>query len=162
VTGSEPSQGAGAGLLGWREWVSLDQLGLTAIKAKVDTGARTSALHAFEVDTFSRDGALWVRFRVRPDQFDRSRVVSCEAPVIDQRVVADSGGHREKRYVIETPVTLAGESWPIEITLTDRDTMRFRMLLGRTALKGRFLVDAGKSFLLGGSTAAPPRHQENT
>jgi len=156
VTGSEPKHGTGDGLLGWREWVALDGLGIPAIKAKVDTGARTSALHAFEVDTFNRDDALWVRFRVHPDQFDRSRVVTCEAPVTDHRVVADSGGHREKRYVIETPVTLGGETWPIEVTLTDRDTMRFRMLLGRTALKGRFRVDAGRSFLLGGSTAAPP------
>jgi len=160
VTGSERPQGAGPGLLGWREWVALDGLGIPAIKAKVDTGARTSALHAFQVDTFTRDGALWVRFRVHPDQFDRAHVVTCEAPVIDQRMVADSGGHREKRYVIETAVTLAGESWPIEVTLTDRDTMRFRMLLGRTALKGRFLVDAGKSFLLGGSTGAPPPNKE--
>lgn len=160
MTGSERPQGAEAALLGWREWVALDELGISAIKAKVDTGARTSALHAFQVDTFRRDGALWVRFQVHPDQFDRARVVTCEAPVMDQRVVADSGGHREKRYVIETPVTLAGESWPIEVTLTDRDTMRFRMLLGRTALKGRFQVDAGKSFLLGGSTAAPPRDKE--
>ena len=160
MTGSELTPGAGAGLLGWREWVALDALGIAAIKAKVDTGARTSALHAFELDTFSRAGTLWARFRVHPDQFDRSRVVTCEAAVIDQRMVADSGGHREKRYVIETPVSLAGRSWPIEVTLTDRDTMRFRMLLGRTALKGRFRVDPGKSFLLGGTTTTPPNSED--
>ena len=157
MTGSSRNAG---GVLGWREWVSLDALGLPVIKAKVDTGARTSALHAFEVDTFHKAGELWVRFGVHPDQRDRERVVVCEAPVLDRRTVADSGGLREKRYVIQTRVGLAGQTWDIEVTLTDRDTMRFRMLLGRTALRGRFTVDPGRSFICGGTTAAPPNPLE--
>lgn len=136
-------------LIGWREWLALPQLNIPAIKAKIDTGARTSALHTCFLEPFQRDGHDYVRFGLHPLQrrTDIERV--CEARVKDRRVVTDSGGHPEMRYIIETSVRLAGKEWPIEVTLTNRETMRFRMLLGRTALAERFLIDPHASFLQG-------------
>jgi hypothetical protein len=139
-------------ILGWREWVSLPQLGLHSVKAKVDTGARTSALHAFELRAFTEAGRRRVEFRMHPNQRDDHTIVDCVADIIDERVVSDSGGHREKRYVIETLLEVGDRQHSIEVTLTSRDSMLFRMLLGRTALKGWARVDPGRSYLLG----APP------
>ncbi len=135
--------------LGWREWIGFPELGLPLIKAKVDTGARTSSLHAFWVEPFERDSQPWVRFGIHPEQGTNEEEITCEAPVRDRRVVRDSGGHEELRYVIETTIEIAGVRQVVEVTLTDRDTMKFRMLLGRTALRGRYLVDPGRSFLCG-------------
>jgi hypothetical protein len=135
--------------LGWREWCALPKLGIPAIKAKVDTGAKTSALHTFGVEPFTEDGMPWVRFYVHPLQRNETVVRECAAPVLDERQVSDSGGHREMRYVIETQVQIGGESRQIEMSLTNRDTMRFRMLLGRTAMIGGVAVFPERSYVNG-------------
>lgn len=138
--------------LGWREWVSLPDLGLHRIKAKVDTGARTSAIHAFALRTYEQDGQERVEFRMHPNQKDNGTVVVCDAAVVDKRVVSDSGGHKEERLVIETTLLIGGHSWPIEATLTGRDDMLFRMLLGRTAIKRRAVVNPARSYVVGKMT----------
>ncbi len=137
-------------LLGWREWVLFSDLGLPMIKAKVDTGARTSCLHAFEVEKFDHNDSDWVRFKVHPHQDNDDYVVVCEAPVHDMRMVTDSGGHSEERFVIKSRIKMGSWKDDIEITLTSRDSMKFRVLLGRTAMKqGNFLVNPSLSYLQG-------------
>ena len=136
-------------ILGWREWLSLPDLGIAKIKAKIDTGAQTSSLHAATQETFQRDGMSFVRFTTMPVQGDASEIVECEAEVVGFRRVRSSTGHSHQRPVIVTTAEVSGESWRIEVTLADREGMSFRMLLGREALRGRFLVNAEESFLAG-------------
>ncbi len=134
---------------GSEEWVSLPDLGLPTIKVRVDSGAKTSALHAVNILPFQRNGESWVSFDVYPLQFDGKRVVHCEAPVVDRRVIKSSTGNRESRYVIRTILKLGQENWEIEVSLTDRDSMGYRMLLGREAMMGKILVDPESRFLFG-------------
>ncbi|WP_078121620.1 ATP-dependent zinc protease family protein [Thiosocius teredinicola] len=136
--------------LGWREWLALPDIGIPLIKAKVDTGARTSCLHAFYVEPFRRDHKDFLRFGVHPMQNDAQQVLHCEAQIADQRQVSDSGGHRELRFVIRTRLQILDFDDEIELTLTNRDSMRFRMLLGRTALvAANLVVDSSASYLAG-------------
>lgn len=135
--------------IGWREWVALPTAGVRYIKVKVDTGARTSALHAFDVETVRRRGIDCVRFSIHPLQRSDAREVEVVAELIDERYVKNSGGLRELRPVVRLEVELLDVRWPVEVTLTNRDQMGFRMLLGRQAVRNRFLVDPGRSFLGG-------------
>ncbi len=136
-------------VIGWREWVSLPGLGIPGVKAKVDTGARTSALHTHDYEEFGRDGLRWVRFHLHPLRNRDDVELECEAPVTGFREVKDSGGHAERRPFILATACLGPLSWDFEMSLTNRESMRFRMLLGRTALAGRFLVDTRASYLMG-------------
>ena len=132
-------------ILGWREWLALPTLGIGAIKAKLDTGARTSSLSVVSAETFERDGRLHVRFLVRPRRRGE-RTVACEAAVVDRRPVTDSGGHTHERWFIRTGIVLAGQHFETDINLTDRRAMLFPLLLGRAALHGRFRIDPGLSY----------------
>lgn len=132
--------------IGWREWVGLPALGVERIKAKIDTGARTAALHAWNVERFDRGGEDWIRFEVHPVQRDNRTRLVCEARLAGYKAVRNSGGHLEKRPVVVTDVTLGSQTWPIEVTLTNRDQMGFRMLLGRASVRGHFNVDPSTSF----------------
>ena len=147
-------------LIGWREWIALPDLHLPAIKAKVDTGARTSSLHAFDVESFHERGVLKVRFKVHPMQRRSDIVVTCVAPVIDYRSVSDSGGHHEKRFVIETTLHLGILKFPIEMTLANRETMSHRMLLGRSAMK-LLIIDPAHSYHLGRPEKIKPLYSKS-
>jgi hypothetical protein len=138
--------------IGWREWLVLPELKIPGIKATIDTGARTSSLHAFFVETTSHQGLEMVRFGVHPLQFREDVQCICWAPLKERRLVTDSGGHSEERLVIESPIRLGGLEHRIELTLTNRDSMKFRMLLGRSALQALgAVVDPCHSYLLGKS-----------
>jgi hypothetical protein len=139
--------------IGWREWASLPDLGIPAIKTKVDTGARTSALHAFRMRELRRNGDVWVRFEVHPEQRSRRGAITVEWPVSGRRRVRSSNGLVQHRPVIRTAIAMAGRRWLADITLTNRDEMGFRMLVGRAAIRDRFLVDPSRSFV-GGDRAA--------
>jgi hypothetical protein len=141
-------------VIGWREWVNLPDLGVPAVKAKVDTGARSSSLHAWDIEF--DDGAGTVRFNVRPLQDDESMVVATSAPLVEHREVRSSNGEVERRPVIRTTAVVLGQPLTIELSLADRDEMGFRMLLGRSAIRRRFVVDAGRSFLGGGDRFSRP------
>ena len=136
-------------IIGWREWLTLPELGVPAIKVKIDTGARTSALHVAHLEVYTEHSQRKVRFVLHPLRRRPALEIFCQAEVIDERVVSDSGGHREKRLVIRTPLRLGDLQWPVEITLTNREDMLFRMLLGRTAMQGRWLVDPVGSYFCG-------------
>lgn len=136
-------------VIGWREWLELPGLGIRMIKVKVDTGARSSSLHAFNQRVFEKDGARWVRFEVHPVQRKCDEKVEVEAEIVEFRSVRSSSGKTTMRPVIITDITLLGITWPVELTLARRDEMGFRMLLGREAIRGRFLVNAGRSFYNG-------------
>jgi hypothetical protein len=142
--------------VGWREWVGLPDLGVEAVKAKIDTGARSSTLHAFDVDEFTRNDTRWLRFVVHPLQLNDELTVACEAPLVDWRDIRSSNGDVELRPVIATAATLLGRRFGFELTLSRRDEMGFRMLVGRSAIRRRFVVDPGRSFLGGGTTLTPP------
>lgn len=135
--------------IGWREWVALPDLGIRLIKAKIDSGARSSCLHAFEIEPFDRDGRHWVRFAVHPIQRNDDYIKQCEAEVLDRRLVRSSNGAVGERFVIATTLEVIGQHVPIELTLANRDAMGFRMLIGREAIRGRFLIDSGASFFGG-------------
>jgi ribosomal protein S6--L-glutamate ligase len=140
-------------ILGSEEWCSFPELGIPTIKARVDSGAKTSALHAINIAPFIKNDSNWVKFDINPIQNNLKTIIHCEAPLVDKRIVKSSSGFREQRYVIQTSLTIGDSNWPIEMTLTNRDSMGFRMLLGREAMSGRVLVDPEKQYLLGQPTS---------
>ena len=136
-------------IIGWREWVDLPELKINKIKAKIDTGARTSTLHAFNIESFRlSSGKYKIKFQVNPIQHNNNCILLCEADILDRRDVKNSGGEIENRYIINTNLSMGTNSWPIELTLTNRDSMGFRLLLGRTAFNKKFLINPNKSFLI--------------
>lgn len=136
-------------IIGWREWAALPDLGIGQIKAKIDTGAKTSAIHAYHVKKVMKDGAPWAEFGIHPVQKHKKPEIQCTAPIVDERAVRSSNGHEEIRFVVRTRLTLGPLTRPIELTLTNRDEMGFRMLIGRQALSKQYLVDSGMSYGLG-------------
>lgn len=136
-------------IIGNREWCTFPELNIPAIKARVDSGARTSSIHAYDIKTYTHQGQKWVRFEAHPLQKNKRTRIFCEAPLIDRRNVKSSSGESEKRHVISTTLRLGEEEWKVEVTLTNRDSMGYRMLLGREAMNGRVLIDPSASYCLG-------------
>lgn len=133
--------------IGWREWVSLPDIGVPGIKAKIDTGARSSALHTHDYEIFQRGNRDYVRFHLHPLTTTEEVELTCEAPVFEFRSVKDSGGHTENRPFVRTMAKLGSQEWLIDLSLTNREGMKFRMLLGRQAIAGRFIVSPESSYL---------------
>lgn len=148
-------------VMGWREWLELPDLGIKRVKAKVDTGARSSSLHAEGIELFQVRGQIGVRFIVLPLQRSRLKAVACQAPLYDERYVKSSNGSRELRPVIRTAVLWGGQRWEVDVTLTSRDLMGFRMLLGREAIRRRFLVDTGRSYFGGRQPVKKKRRKKD-
>lgn len=142
-------------VIGWREWVQLPDLGVAEMKAKVDTGADNSSLHAFNVERFERDGAEYVRFEIHPKQRSSRPTIACEAPLAMEKKVKNPGGRSELRPVIRTRVIVAGVELTALVNLTSRDEMGYRMLLGRRAVRSKFVIDPGRSYV-----GARPGRQE--
>ena len=136
-------------IIGCEEWLSIKDLNIPIIKARVDSGAKTSSLHAYNINQFQENGKNYVRFDIHPIQNDRTTIQNCRGLVVDKRNVKSSSGNKEQRIVIKTPITLGGETWEIEVTLTNRDSMGYRMLIGRQAMTNRVLIDPDSSFCLG-------------
>lgn len=149
-------------VVGWREWVSLPDWGVEHTKAKIDTGARTSAIHAFDLRSFERDGATWVRFELHPWQRSAADSVEIEAPLVATKQVRSSSGVATTRPVVATTVVLAGRVLPVDVTLTRRDEMGFRMLIGRRAVRRGFLVDPSASYLGGRPPASTRRRNRES
>ena len=155
---SEPPAGSAASgaarshapvIIGWREWIALPDFGIRAIKAKIDTGAASSAIHAFDVQVVEHDGRRHASFEIHPNQRSNRRAIRVEAPILGERSVRSSTGHAQTRYVVQMNLVLLDRCWTAEVTLARRDQLGFRMLLGREALRGRFLVDPDASFVGG-------------
>ncbi len=142
-------------MIGWREWVGLPGLGIARIKAKIETGALTSTLHAFEIEEFDFQGKPFVRFKIHPFQKDNDFVADGIAEIIDKRNVPSTGGHSPERWLIETDVHMGDQVWPVELNLAIGDQKKFRMVLGRNAIIGRAIVDPAASFLLGKNWKQP-------
>lgn len=150
---SRPSKTAG-----WREWVGLPGLGVEHIKAKLDTGARSCALHAFDLEEFDRGGHAWVRFSIHPWQKSAADAQTVELPIHDRRAIRSSNGQVQERLVVQLDLRLLDETFPVEVTLARRDAMGFRLLIGREALRPDFVVDSGRSYL-GGRPPKPVRRR---
>lgn len=130
-------------LIGWTEWCELPGLNIPIIKAKIDTGAKTSAIHALNIKRILNEGTPYARFDLKPIQGNNKILIHCEAPIIDERYITSSNGHKEKRYIINTPLKISNECWNIELSLSNREPLKYRMLLGREAMNHRVLVHPG-------------------